>query len=213
LKFVKLTTSISFVLFLFSSCKDKNNNQLVVSIDTNNELILPIFKDNAKAISYTIPSDLIEGDSIVVVEIDMNTTDYTLFTIDYTNFFEDDITADELLEKSIANIPIIPGKTQMYTENQKKDDQCLVATRIFITGSTYDAVRVVIYNNLHVRMRLIGLKDRQLMEYIFTETMYKFNGKNPVKKPFNNSSPLWRTNHFIPRPHQPVPASATDICV
>lgn len=128
MKFVKLTTSISFVLFLFSSCKDKNNNQLVVSIDTNNELILPIVKDDAKTISYTLSSDLKEGDSIVVFEIDIKTADYTLFTIDYTNFFEDDITADELLEKSIANIPIIPGKTQLYSENQKKDDQSLVAT-------------------------------------------------------------------------------------
>lgn len=62
-------------------------------------------------------------------------------------------------------------------------------------------------------MRLIGFKDRQLIEYIFNETKYKFNGKSPVKKPFNNSSPLWRTSHLIPRPHQPVQANAADICV
>lgn len=150
MKYFKVIPSIFFILFLFSSCENKNNNQLIVSIDANNELILPIAKNDAKTISYKKPSDLIDGDSIVVFEVDMKIADYTLLTVDFTNFFEDNITADELAEKSIANIPIIPGKTKLYSESFKKDDQCLVATRIYIIGSTYDAVRVVIYNNLHI---------------------------------------------------------------
>jgi hypothetical protein len=73
-----------------------------------------------KQLQITIPSDLIEGDSIVVFEIDMKSADYTSFTIDYTNFYEDNITPDQLSEKSIANIPIIPGKTQMYYGKSKE---------------------------------------------------------------------------------------------
>jgi hypothetical protein len=192
LKYSNHIISISLVLLLFISCKDKNNKELVVAIDSNNELILPFDKVDAKITNYKTASDLIEGDSIVVFEIDMKSADYTSFTIDYTNFYEDNITPDQLSEKSIANIPFIPGKTQMYSESLKKDDQCLVATRIYITGSTYDAVRVVIYYNSHIRMRLIGFTDRELMEYILNETAYVFNGKRPVKKPFTNSSPLWR---------------------
>lgn len=213
MKYTKHISSISLVLLLFVSCNDKNNNELVVTIDTNNALILPIDKAEANTIEYKAASDLIEGDSIVVFEIDMKSADYTLFTIDYTNFYEDNITPDQLSEKSIANIPFIPGKTQLYSESIKKDDQCLVATRIYITGSTYDAVRVVIYYNSHFRMRLIGFSDRELMEFILNETAYVFNGKKPVKKPFKNTSPLWRSSHFIPQPHQPAPANAADICV